>query len=73
MPLYTAKELEQMWDELEDVPMDPETERIENEFYHFPAGTSRTDIWEWFDERYSGGVAELLYGKTDHCAWRNKL
>lgn len=56
------RELEYMWAELEDVPMDPDTECIEEPFYDlFPAGTHREEIWKWFDERYSKGVAYLLY------------
>lgn len=56
------KRLEELWSQLEDVPMDPDTERLEAPFLHFPAGTSREDIWRWFDERHSKGVAYLLHG-----------
>lgn len=54
--------LEKKWGEFTDVPMNPETERIEQNFLHFPAGTQRLDIWRWFDERHSKGVRYLLYG-----------
>lgn len=54
--------LENKWDEFTDVPMNPETERIEQKFLHFPAGTRRFEIWRWFDERHSKGVRYLLYG-----------
>ena len=47
--------------DLADIPMDPETELLEEPFLHFPAGTNREDIWKWFDERYSKGVVDLLY------------
>jgi len=56
------RELEELWGELADVPMNPETECMEEPFLHFPAGTNREDIWKWFDCRYTGGVAALLYG-----------
>lgn len=56
------KELERLWAEIEDVPMDPETERMEEPVLSFPAGTHREEIWHWFDERHSKGVAYLLYG-----------
>lgn len=67
------RELEQLWAEFEDVPMDPDTERIEDDFLCFPHGTHREDIWKWFDERYSKGVYHLLYGfggvdRTDETA-----
>lgn len=50
-----------MWDEFGDVPMDPETERMEYQWMDFPAGTHREEIWHWFDERHSKGVYYLLY------------
>ena len=54
------EQLETLWGEFEDVPMDPETECMEAAFLHFPAGTKREDIWHWFDERHSRGVGYLL-------------
>ena len=54
--------LEKLWAELEDIPMNPETECLEAPFLDFPAGTFREDIWRWFDERHSKGVAYLMYG-----------
>lgn len=54
--------LERLWDEFADVPMDPETEKMEESFLHFPAGADREEIWHWFDERHSKGVVYLLYG-----------
>lgn len=63
------KALEVLWDEFGDIPMDPETEEMEDIFLSFPAGTPRMDIWRWFDERYSKGVGALLYGDgTDRTA-----
>lgn len=54
-------ELEELWDGLEDVPMNPETECIEQDYNIFPAGTSKEDIWKYFDKRHSKGVHYLLY------------
>lgn len=54
--------LEELWTQFEDVPMDPDTECMEEPFLDFPAGTPREDIWHWFIERHSKGVAYLLYG-----------
>jgi hypothetical protein len=58
---YTDKELEELWEEFGDIPMNPKTECMEGEFLHFPIGTHREDIWHWFDEKYSLGVYYLLY------------
>lgn len=55
-------ELEKLWVEFGDLPMNPDTEEIEAPFLGFPAGTNREDIWHWFDERHSKGVSYLLYG-----------
>ncbi len=74
--IHTIKEndalLEKLWHEFGDVPMDPETECIEEPFLCFPVGTFREDIWHWFDERYSKGVAHLMYlggvDRTDQIA-----
>ena len=57
-------ELEEMWGEFGDIPMNPETECIEEPFMGWHAGTHREEIWHWFDERHSKGVVCLLYGVT---------
>lgn len=58
-------ELQRLWDALADVPVNLDTEQTESSFLHFPAGTDREEIWQWFDQRYSKGVAYLLYGGTE--------
>lgn len=64
--------LEELWARFGDVPMNPETECMEEEFLHFAVGTHREEIWHWFDHRHSKGVAYLLYkadiSRTDHLA-----
>lgn len=52
----------EVWRAFADVPMDPETEEMEEPFLHFPARTDRETIWQWFDDNYSKGVYALLYG-----------
>lgn len=59
-------ELEDLWEQFGDVPMDPGTEKMEESFLHFPAGTDRQEIWEWFDARYSNGVYYLLYRNVEN-------
>lgn len=54
--------LEALWKQLDDVPMNLETEELEAAFLHFPVGTNRLKVWHWFDDRYSKGVSFLLYG-----------
>ena len=55
------EQLEALWDDFGNVPYNEETETIEEDFLTFRAGTHRYDIWKWFDERHSKGVAYLLY------------
>ncbi len=54
--------LEELWDQFTDIPMNPETECIEAPFMGWGVGISREEIWHWFDQRHSKGVAYLLYG-----------
>lgn len=55
------REIERYWDMFADVPMNPETECIEEPFLDWEVGTSREEIWHWFDEKHSKGVYYLLY------------
>jgi len=48
-----------IWEEFGDIPIDS-AENILEDFYLWPKDTYRIDIWHWFDENYSGGVAGLL-------------
>lgn len=57
---FDKSQIEDLWHLLEDVPMNPETEEMEEEFFGFPIGTHREEIWHWFDERYGGGVHALM-------------
>lgn len=64
--------LERLWGEFSDVPIDPRTDKLEDDWFIFPHGTEKEDIWHWFDRRHSKGVAYLLYGdgidRTDQIA-----
>ena len=52
--------LESLWLELTDIPINPQTETLEAQFYIFNEGTHKEDIWRWFDQHHSIGVAYLL-------------
>lgn len=56
-------ELEELWERFGDITMNPETECIEEPFLGWGEGIHREEIWHWFDERHSKGVAYLLYGE----------
>lgn len=57
-----AEYIENLWLEFGDVPMNPETECIEEEWNGFAAGTQREEIWEWFEDFYGISVAKDLMG-----------
>lgn len=53
--------LQILWKDLGDIPCDPDTEQLESDFGPFQKGADKyEDVWRWFDERYSGGVAALM-------------
>jgi len=58
---FSDVELEHLWEDFEDIPMNPETEQMELAFVDFPAGTHREVIWKWFDKKHSKGVAYLIH------------
>lgn len=58
----SLSKIKDTWKEFGDVPMNPETECIETEWYYFPAGTHREEIWHWFEETFDVSVAEDLMG-----------
>lgn len=55
----TSEILEKYWAELGDISVDDDG-IIQESFLWWPKGTDREDIWHWFDEKYSGGVAKLM-------------
>lgn len=56
---YDDKELETMWNELEDIPIDKE-ECLDINWNGFSKGIHREEIWHWFDEQHSKGVGWLM-------------
>lgn len=62
--LYTDDELEELWKYFEKVPVNQETEETENDFLHFPKGTSYLQVVRWFYVRYSKGFENLVKQKV---------
>lgn len=52
-------ELEKMWSAFADILINLEDE-IEVDFYYWKKGTSRFNIWHWFDEKLPNGIAEYI-------------
>lgn len=57
-----AEYIKNLWLEFGDIPMDPCTECIDEEWNGFAAGTHREEIWEWFEDVYGISVAKDLMG-----------
>lgn len=60
------KKLESLWEELADVPFDENEDGeliLAVDWEDFNAGTEREEIWHWFDDRHSKGVAYLMFKK----------
>lgn len=53
------KTAEDLWAELEDVPCD-DMDNLDADWYSFPKGTSKFEVWQWFEEAFCLSVAEDL-------------
>ena len=51
--------LTELWEEFSNIPIDND-DNIKRPFLNFEAGTSRFDVWHWFDERCPNGLAKDL-------------
>ncbi|MGM9779769.1 MAG: hypothetical protein ACI3ZD_15770 [Prevotella sp.] len=51
--------LEELWDQFSEVPVNNDDE-IEEDFLFFSAGTSKFDVWHWFDERCPNNLHDDL-------------
>ncbi len=59
--------VKELWENFGDVPMNPETECVEEAWgdsltfaREFPTGTHREEIWHWFEETFHVSVAKDL-------------
>ena len=57
---WTDAEIEIEWYRGNDVPCDPETGNLEEEWFGFPVGTPRMTVWKWVDETHSKGLASFF-------------
>lgn len=56
------KTAEDLWAELEDMPTMENSDDIDTDWYSFPRGTNRFEIWQWFEEAFHLSVAIDLMG-----------
>ncbi len=55
------EDLEELWAQMEDVPVDPKTGCLLEPFMGWDKGISKEEVWHWFDRRHSKGIGYLLY------------
>lgn len=56
--------LPELWELFSKIPVNV-NEEIEVEFLSFPAGTSKFDVWHWFDEGCPNNLHDdLMYNKN---------
>jgi len=53
------EEAKKLWEELGDVPID-ENEDIDIDWHIFEKGTSKFDIWTWFEEEFNISIIDLM-------------
>ncbi|MBS5926164.1 MAG: hypothetical protein ACLS2V_12575 [Clostridium paraputrificum] len=56
-------ELEEIWDEMENIPVDAKCECLDDNYCFWEKGTSLAKIWSWFDKRHSKGLIDGLVNK----------
>lgn len=49
-----------LWEDFGDVPMNPETECLDEQWHQFAAGTFREDVWHWFEQEFGVSVGKLM-------------
>lgn len=60
---FTNKEFaKELWQRFGDIPMNTQTEEIEEKWNGFSVGTHREEIWHWFEETFGVSVAKDLMG-----------
>lgn len=55
----------EVWKRFGEVPVDPKTEEIEEDWCGFPKGTHREEIWHWMEEVFDISVAEDLMSPSE--------
>jgi len=59
MEKLTDKQIEKLWKKFGDVPIN-ENDEIDINFHIWEKGVDKIEIWHWFDEQHSLGLAKGL-------------
>lgn len=60
-PCIFYNKVKELWLDFGDIPMNPETECIEDFWGKFNPGTHREEIWKWFEETFHIRTVDLMY------------
>lgn len=60
----TDQRIETLWKQFADIPIN-EKEQIDTDFHIWKKGTDKLEIWHWFDEEHSVGLAKGLMKLRD--------
>lgn len=55
----TTLDFEETWEKFSNVPIN-NNDQIEESFLHFEAGSSRFEVWHWFEENFDIRVIDHL-------------
>lgn len=53
--------IDKLWEQLSDIPVNNTGEKLDTDFYIWKKGTSKEEIWHWFDERVQGGIGKRYF------------
>ena len=70
--LADTLDADEVWEELGTIPVNDDG-IIQEAFHHFPAGTNRETIWQWFEEEFGLSVHDLMFKKEAPDEARNPL
>ena len=60
------KTFEKIWGELGDIPVNNNDE-IDLDFYHFPKGTNKEEIWHWVEAEYNVSIGKYMNESCPNC------
>ena len=64
MSIFDIKTIETIWKNMEDVPFDEDCDGelvLAMDYHSFKKGTSRNEIWYWFDENHTKRIGYLMW------------
>jgi hypothetical protein len=51
-----------LWRDFGDIPLEGDSDTIDEKFLHFERGVCRFEIWHWFEDEFDVAVIDLMFG-----------